>query len=35
MSVLGIAWIMVEISDSESELVYEGLPEDDLKRRCA
>ena len=31
---LGIAW-MIEISDSESELVYDGLPEDDLKRRCA
>jgi len=26
---------MIEISDSESELVYDGLPEDDLKRRCA
>jgi dTDP-glucose 4,6-dehydratase len=34
-SVLGIAWMMIEISDSESELVYDGLPEDDLKHRCA
>jgi len=31
---VGIAWRMIEISDSESELVYEGLPEDDVKRRC-
>jgi hypothetical protein len=33
--VLGIAWMMIEISDSESDLVYDRLPEDDLKRRCA
>jgi len=33
MSVLEIAWMMIEISDSE--LVYEGLLDDDPKRRCA
>ena len=27
--------MIIEISDSESELNYEGLPEDDLKHRCA
>jgi len=35
MTVLEIAWMIIEISDSESELSYEGLPEDDLKHRCA
>jgi hypothetical protein len=35
MTVLEIAWMIIEISDSESELNYEGLPEGDLKHRCA
>lgn len=34
MSVLEIARIVIQISSSESELIYEGLPEDDPKRRC-
>jgi dTDP-glucose 4,6-dehydratase len=34
MSVIEIARIIVEISSSETELVYEELPEDDPKRRC-
>ena len=34
MSVLEIARMVIEISASESELIYEGLPEDDPKRRC-
>jgi dTDP-glucose 4,6-dehydratase len=34
MSVLEIARMVIEISSSESELIYEGLPEDDPKRRC-
>jgi nucleoside-diphosphate-sugar epimerase len=34
MSVLEIARMIIEISSSESELVYEGLPEDYPKRRC-
>jgi hypothetical protein len=35
MTVLEIAWMIIEMSDSESELNYEGLPEDDLRHRCA
>ena len=34
MSVLMIARMIIEISGSESELVFEPLPEDDPKRRC-
>jgi hypothetical protein len=34
MTVLEIAWMIIEISDSKSELNYEGLP-DDLEHRCA
>ena len=34
MSVLEIARMVIEISGSRSELVYEELPEDDPKRRC-
>ncbi len=34
MSVLEIAEMIIEISGSSSELVYEPLPEDDPKRRC-
>jgi dTDP-glucose 4,6-dehydratase len=34
MSVLEIARMVIEISSSESELIYEGLPEDYPKRRC-
>jgi dTDP-glucose 4,6-dehydratase len=34
MSVLEIAETIVEISGSESEMVFEPLPEDDPKRRC-
>jgi nucleoside-diphosphate-sugar epimerase len=34
MSVLEIARMVIEISSSESELIYEGLPEDDPERRC-
>jgi nucleoside-diphosphate-sugar epimerase len=29
-----IVWMIIELSGSESELVYEPLPEDDPKRRC-
>jgi len=34
MSVLEIARLVLELSGSESELVHEGLPEDDPRRRC-
>jgi dTDP-glucose 4,6-dehydratase len=34
MSVLEIAGMIIELSGSGSELVYEPLPEDDPKRRC-
>jgi dTDP-glucose 4,6-dehydratase len=34
MSVLEIARMIIEISGSPSELVFEPLPEDDPKRRC-
>jgi hypothetical protein len=34
MSVLEIARMVIEISSSESVFIYEGLPEDDPKRRC-
>ena len=34
MSVLEIAEMIIELSGSSSELVYEPLPEDDPKRRC-
>ena len=34
MTVLEIAQMIVEISGSESEMVFEPLPEDDPKRRC-
>jgi dTDP-glucose 4,6-dehydratase len=34
MSVLGIAQMIIEISGSSSEVVFEALPEDDPKRRC-
>jgi dTDP-glucose 4,6-dehydratase len=34
MSVLEIARMVIEVSGSESEVVYEPLPEDDPKRRC-
>jgi dTDP-glucose 4,6-dehydratase len=34
MSVLEIARIVIEFSSSEGELIYEGLPEHDPKRRC-
>jgi dTDP-glucose 4,6-dehydratase len=34
MSVAEIAGMVIELSGSESELVYEPLPEDDPKRRC-
>jgi len=34
MSVLEIAWLVLELSGSESELVHEDLPEDDPRRRC-
>jgi dTDP-glucose 4,6-dehydratase len=34
MSVLEIAGMIIELSGSGSDLVYEPLPEDDPKRRC-
>jgi len=34
MSIGEIAETIIEISDSESELIFEPLPEDDPKRRC-
>ena len=34
MSVLEIAEMIIEISGSSSEVVFEALPEDDPKRRC-
>ena len=34
MSVLEIAKMIIEISGSSSEVVFEPLPEDDPKRRC-
>jgi nucleoside-diphosphate-sugar epimerase len=34
MSVREIAEIVIEISGSESELVFEPFPQDDPKRRC-